>query len=500
MEWQTGGVPFVWPPGPHPDVLVLGAGFSKDLWRGMPTTDELGNLVRDRYLNLTPDDDDPKHFEKGLFETWFSRLAEDQPYLQQWENLRNRTRFTLYSDHLAVALEDRVRDAVENCALSTPWLPALLGCVHIRRATVLTFNQDTLVERAVAASPLAVWDPDWWPLGQRQPTVGWFQVQHNQPPVPFRGTWYGGTAPPPSFRLIKLHGSTNWYWYPNDRTGATMATWHLAGTAQGEAAQPDETTARQRLLPGRKAFIVPPSATKSAFYDNPVTVQLWQSARQALSETSLRLSLLGYSLPLTDLVTASLFRETVVEARRPCPVPVEVANTNYESVRSHLNLLGVLDENIGHFDAIGAFAQTYLRRAAEEFASTLLAWEPSQNDRDWPIAVGRSMANSRAVGDVRPGTEGEYELVLAPYPDGRPSTPVGQPTKACLEDRPPPLTVEVLLTKVCGAKRFIAVTPAGQRTDIVGAAATSHQPMLGIPGWQMLLSAEELDPYSTPKP
>lgn len=483
---------FQWPSESTTEVLVLGAGFAKALSDRMPTTDELGNLVLDEYLDGEVGENAPERFTDGRFETWLSRLADDQPYLPPEANLRNRARFTLYSDYLAQALEDRVQQALEAGALSVPWLSSLLGCLHTRRATVLTFNQDTLVERAVEGARLRVWDHNWWPEGKGQREVAWYDVQHGAPPPPARGAWYGN-APPPTLRLVKLHGSTNWYWYPNDRTGATMASWWLSGQAQGdEATLPDENSARQRLLPGRKPFIVPPAATKSAFYDNPVTVGLWQHAWRALVHKSLRVSLLGYSLPLTDLVTANLFRETLVERHRPSPVQVDVVNLDCETVSTHLEKLGVTRDNITPMGSLEEFAAAYERRAAEEFATHCVAWQPDSEDALRPVAVGRSKERTYAVEDVKPNMSGEHELILTPYPPGRPSSPVGQPNNAWRIYTPAPITVQELLNKLGNARRLVARCPNGKRTCIVGAWGTLHAPKLGIDGWQVLISAEEV--------
>ena len=271
-----------------------------------------------------------------------------------------------------------------------------------------------------------------------------------------------------------------------------MATWWLSRTAQGEAAEPDEESARRRLLPGRKPFIVPPSATKSAFYDNPVTVQLWQSARRALERQSVRVGLLGYSLPLTDLVTASLLRQTLVEMRRPVSVGVQVANTDCGTVGMHLKGLGIAEDQVTRFDSVEAYAFAYVRSAAEELASAFAAWEPKEEDSAYPIAVGRSVEHSYAVDQVRASTDGECELLLTPYPRWRPFSPVGQPRTAWSQDSPAPITVGELKALHPVTPRFVAVSPDGHRTNIVGAAATPHEPRAGTPGWQILITAEEI--------
>ena len=62
-------------------VLLLGAGFSRALSAHMPLTDELGEAVV-RRLHLSSDARlPPDGFRGGVFETWLSHLADEQPFL-----------------------------------------------------------------------------------------------------------------------------------------------------------------------------------------------------------------------------------------------------------------------------------------------------------------------------------------------------------------------------------------------------------------------------------
>jgi hypothetical protein len=64
---------------------------------------------------------------------------------------------------------------------------------------------------------------------------------------------------------------------------------------------------RQRELPGRERFIIPPLSTKGSYYRNPLTRELWQQAHRTLSRAT-RISLVGYSMPPADLVMANMLR------------------------------------------------------------------------------------------------------------------------------------------------------------------------------------------------
>lgn len=112
-------------------MLVLGAGFSKALSPVMPLTDELGTEVCGRVQARGPFDV-PDHFTGGEFETWLSRIAEDQPDLTNVDNLVNRSLFQLVSEVLAKVLQQRVRETTSTVQ-SPPWLRTLLGTLHAPR-------------------------------------------------------------------------------------------------------------------------------------------------------------------------------------------------------------------------------------------------------------------------------------------------------------------------------------------------------------------------------
>jgi hypothetical protein len=92
------------------DVLILGAGFSRAVSDRLPLVDELGNsCLVDVSLG-----DDPRvpdgGFSGGSFETWLSRLADEQPYLRVQENLENQALFERFS----AAISDVLGDAVQQ--------------------------------------------------------------------------------------------------------------------------------------------------------------------------------------------------------------------------------------------------------------------------------------------------------------------------------------------------------------------------------------------------
>ncbi|MHB1173142.1 MAG: hypothetical protein ACYCZY_11765, partial [Lacisediminihabitans sp.] len=305
-------------------VYVLGAGFSRAISDQMPVTDELGNacLMLDADLSS---EYGGAGFSGGNFETWLSRRAEDQPYLTVAENLRARSFYFRTVELVAKVLEERQARALSVAA--PDWLIHLVELWHLERATVISFNYDTLVEGAVKTA--ALYDAD------ANVTVPW-PTAINFTPTGRIDTTYGEAgqnADWSTFRLLKMHGSLNWYWTPGDQSGATITRGKLPGTF----GHPDTLSEadRQRWLPGREPFLVPPAALKSSYYANPITKEIWRQAFRALKEAS-RVTFLGYSLPQTDLSVTGMISESFNDA---ADRDIDIVDLAPDSIRERVDAL-----------------------------------------------------------------------------------------------------------------------------------------------------------------
>lgn len=456
------------------DVLILGAGFSKALSETMPLTDELGDRIAERLLaggEVRLD----RRFQSGEFEAWLSRIAEDQPDLTAVENLKNRALFQACGESVASVLNESVGAAIDGLLL-VPWLRRLLGTLHARQATVVTFNQDVLIEAAVKIHTwLGAWDRQRWD-GYDQPMIDWPDVIDDRPTL----SGLGRGTPQATFRLLKLHGSTNWYWHPGDFSGATTARWFLPGEAPSRVAVPDEETALKRRLPSRVPLIVPPTASKSLYYQVPLLSQLWQDAHAALSAPDVIVSFLGYSLPLTDLVTSGMLRETLsvqpgIEER------VDVVNPKRADVLLHLQAIGITPWEDHVFDTVGDFTFEYEARAAREVTEALRTWEPDETE--CLLLVGTSKGSGAKVVDFH--AEGK-DLVVQLDDAQPPYASTNMPREGTLPRSLSDLLVAIQLTK---PERLIADGPTG-RTPIVGAHECFASPGAGNGRWQVLITSE----------
>jgi len=89
------------------------------------------------------------------FENWLSFLAEDDPWLREDDRLRNRSIFLNVSRLLCDFVSVRETAARRDALLD--WLRMLVARWHEDKASIITFNYDTLVEAAFT-EVIAVYD------------------------------------------------------------------------------------------------------------------------------------------------------------------------------------------------------------------------------------------------------------------------------------------------------------------------------------------------------
>ena len=417
------------------EVVVLGAGFSHAANAKMPLVKELGQLVLERLqadatrtqatkqlfkqLERTLSDDGATGGSPG-FESWLARLAEDQPYLSQRENLERRALFSQVSEVMWQVMVERQGQVLTPVEGNDPglgpkeWLYDIVSLFHQRGSTVITLNYDNLVEHAAASSYLrgrstgpgiesrAVRVDDLFGgLPPFLPLVDTIEIETS-----FSGH---STVKTPStiatFSLLKLHGSLSWFWIPDDPSGVTLAAWNV--TEFGRGLRDEE--ARRRDLPGREAFLVPPTTLKARYFETTVTRELWRRAYDALA-TAKRVLLVGYSLPAADSTFLGLLTETIVGRE----LEVVVVNPVGDPVTAQLVRLGVKGDIRG-VDDVKTWVKQEIDRDAKSLVDRLRAWarEAPERAADAPLSVGWSGQYS-PNGHVYPphAREGSDALVL----------------------------------------------------------------------------------------
>jgi SIR2-like domain len=267
------------------DVFVLGAGFSHAAAPHMPLLAELPELLRsfdpimwreDKWDDLL--DDHAYNFELAL-----SYLAQGQPFLEEPEALRNRARFLQASRVLGAALQTR-QDVAVGTDERPEWLGLLVDTWVGDRSVVITLNYDTLIEKVYAD-----------PAGHGGNYLDLYPVAVTPAALRRAGVWDAEVRA--TFSLLKLHGSTNWFY-----SGSELATGEpiyflppSAGWTAESAGFQDVPEIRDRI-----PFVVPPTAEKSLFFGNESLRAQWRRARLEL-ENAATVFFIGYSLPITDL-------------------------------------------------------------------------------------------------------------------------------------------------------------------------------------------------------
>ena len=348
------------------DVFILGAGFSRAIYEPFPLAKDLLDLV----INELSRSNEGVNIPGEGFETWLSRIAEEQPYLSPDQNLARSATFMRASAAIAKVLGVEQRKALS--AELPQWLGQLVQAWHVRGATLISFNYDDLVECAVAYSPLT----------QNAERVTSHDILDRLPPLPPslmseettssleypRDTLEQFPAPKSeplseTFRLLKLHGSLSWYWVPNDVTGATLQRWPHLGTFL----QPrlDDSGSIERALPGRSTFIAPPSSTKSKYLGNPVIRTIWTRAFEALRNAE-SVVFIGYSVPLQDQAAMSMIREAFNQnVTRP-----EICIVDRDPASVTRNLSDALPPDFygPHlcFEKVSDFVDSYIKTTSEE--------------------------------------------------------------------------------------------------------------------------------------
>jgi hypothetical protein len=261
--------------------------------------------------------------------------------------------------------------------------------------------------------------------------------------------------------------------------------WFLSGEMPAAEAVPTEEAASRRELEGRLPLIVPPTAAKSTYYQIPLLTQLWQDARTALSKDDIRVSIVGYSMPLTDLVTSGMLRETLTERSDESGISIDLVNPCPAPVLGRLGALGADLARVTPFESVEAFTAEYQVRAAREVVDALRRW--NLPDMDCLLLVGPSVAQGAKVVNIRRACD-ELLLILEEHKPPYTSTNIS-PTGV-----PPPLGLRELLPHLDDTTwtKLVAIGPNGDRRPIVALAEHITNVGAGNGQWQVLVTTEAI--------
>jgi hypothetical protein len=291
-------------------VYLLGAGFSRAVSGDMPMMKDLSAAVQAKVPDL-PGASTPLAKD---FEQWLSYLVDTPPWLSQGDQLRNLAAFNDVARAVHSALDERQAAAVAN-GPCPEWLKKLVLYWQSTAATVITFNYDLLVELA-------------WYIEVQNRSIELTRLY----PVPLTyiasrtGTVLGGSKSSPGLRLLKLHGSLSWRYSgaaspPGDIIYDMWIHGRQGWTVEGISSPYEDA---DLLSADREPMIVPPTAVKSSYYNNRTLRSLWMQAAESLSLAD-ELVMMGFSLPVTDLLVASMLTTNLSVAATITPVDYAAA-------------------------------------------------------------------------------------------------------------------------------------------------------------------------------
>lgn len=430
----------------------MGAGFSKAVSGAMPINDQLG----ERAVDVAGINDAPT-FSGGRFETWLSRLAEPQPDLTPAENAFNYARFLQVADAIHKVITEAESDATSS---GLPcWLHRFVTAAHFDQTAIITFNYDTIVERAIEAQKLGT---TFAGHALFENTLSWVHAYDGVP----RSAGPFATDETPTLRLLKLHGSVHWHWVTGDTTGVSLRFGRIDGS--------DEQ--RRRDHPGRQPFIVPPAALKSSYFRNPIVAQIWSDAARSIRRAD-HIALIGYSLPVTDLVAAGMIGDaidgnSVVIMANPDPGGEVSASISRAIGRAPRTIRGTVE-----------YIEEFVADRARQVVADLLA-ASDRVDRGALVRVGWNSRTMAAA--MQPEIAGDVIRVrVGRFPS--PDRPVSEGS-----DRQAAWQARRLIDMCRPGMRIEALFENGQRSPIVG--IEQHQTLTGQSTlWQVLVPADHPD-------
>lgn len=314
-------------------VFMVGAGFSKAISEEMPTLPDLTTAVLSQLEGPFPWQN-----ELGSdIEALLSYLANKQPWKSPDQVLEDSAwAFRIRNQIHRSVSHAQGREMANDDKVPPGWLLDLVGYWHESRATTLCFNYDTLIEAAFL-SYLRRSAPD-----EKRDTsfLSLYSV-----PIPRAGSrinTYFSPVLEPSFRLLKLHGSINWY-YSGEYAGSADPVYatDVPQAWGSDAWMPALTT--QEWVRDKEPLIVPPQAEKGRLFTHATIRAQWREAYMSLERAS-DLYVMGYSLPRTDLTVRLMLKAAA-------PLRIHLIDQRAEAIEHYRTLgpeIDCVEESSGH--------------------------------------------------------------------------------------------------------------------------------------------------------
>jgi hypothetical protein len=301
-------------------LFLLGAGFSKAVSNHMPVLAEFPELLAEikSVQHLFGEKSAYPQTLQANFELFLTYLSQPKPWLSEAQNLRNRAAFLELSQAVATLLRDQANKSFDEIGREPRWLAALINHWNGEPCTVISFNYDTLIE--TVASKFIVGTVT-------KSLSGLYPIPLTPANLRVAGVWAGEKSL--SFKLLKLHGSINWYYSgSSDFAGEPLYVIEPRGGISGRHEHEQKDYEAYESVYDKVPLIVPPTLEKQMIHQHESLRRLWSLADEALRRAT-KIVCIGYSLPESDLTIQFLLQE-----KRSEPVTFEIVD---------------LEDKTGHF-------------------------------------------------------------------------------------------------------------------------------------------------------
>ena len=285
-----------------PKLFILGSGFSKAVFQNeMPLMKEFTNCI-EAELNKFPDKFPPHSVYRKFgtdVEGLLTYLYQEIPWRQDYDSIHDESLLLKLLDCIGEYIAECEKNAFAKQAPPS-WVNQFVKYIHDKEITVATFNYDTILERLSkdlirnADVNRSIYRIPISPLSHRASTgVRWQDL---------------GTILSDTYRLLKLHGSINWYFTRDENlSGAPVYCSYIDE-------DPNDTSFIINKM-GLKPLIIPPIAEKAPFYGIQLVKILWAELKKAVDDAD-EIYCVGYSLPKSDYTTQIFFSTVINKDKR----------------------------------------------------------------------------------------------------------------------------------------------------------------------------------------
>ena len=253
----------------------------------MPVMKELSSEVITRLKSSAFPPHDTLYSLGNDIELWMTYLTQHQPWLRSEHYYRNMALAADIRRHIFDVIVGRVKKSMESPV--PDWLVSLISQWHVRHASVLTLNYDTLIERATHKVIVdknegilaeSIHPPYFSNILTRSGEAAWGELKTN------------------SLTYLKLHGSTNLFY--SGRSDFYGETIYMTKAPPWGTGYRDYESSSKLVSADKEVLLIPPVTDKLTYFNNETVRQLWLDACSAL-RSARRVFVIGYSLPPTDL-------------------------------------------------------------------------------------------------------------------------------------------------------------------------------------------------------